>query len=70
MGIIAAYVFYTGASPDGPNARKVLDPLKTGFYTVCLLSSSATVYLAERAQRKGDQSVAPWLGATKLLGAQ
>lgn len=67
--LIAAYVYYTGASPDGPNARKVLDPVKTGFYTACLLGSSATVYLAERAQRKGNSGVALWLGATMSLGA-
>lgn len=66
--LIAAYVFYTGASPDGPNAHQVLDPLKTGFYTVCLLSSSITVYLAERSQRKNQKRVSMWLAITMLLG--
>ena len=33
--LIAAYVYYATASPNGPNAQKVLDPLKTGFYTDC-----------------------------------
>ena len=67
--LIAAYVYYTGASPTGPNAKSVLDPLKTGMYTACLLSSSVTVYLAERAQSKGRKHLAVWLGATMLLGA-
>jgi cytochrome c oxidase subunit 3 len=67
--LIAAYVYYTGASPNGPNAKSVLDPLKTGIYTICLLSSSVTVYFAERAQRKGKKGLALWLGATMLLGA-
>jgi cytochrome c oxidase subunit 3 len=67
--LIAAYVYYTGASPDGPNAHGVLDPVKTGFYTVCLLSSSFTVWLSERARRRGSRNgVSAWLGATMLLG--
>jgi len=66
--LIAAYVFYAGASPDGPNAHGALDPWKTGPYTVCLLSSSITVFLAERAHRKGTSGVGIWLGVTVLLG--
>ncbi len=67
--LIAAYVYYASASPNGPNAQKVLDPLKTGFYTACLLSSSVTVYLAERAQRKNKPGISLWLAGTMLLGA-
>ncbi|MGH9511839.1 MAG: cytochrome c oxidase subunit 3 [Terriglobales bacterium] len=66
--LIAAYVFYTGSSSDGPNAHGVLDPIKTGFYTVCLLSSSVTVFLAERAHRKGKSGLSVWLAVTMLLG--
>lgn len=67
--LVAAYVFYTGASPTGPNARGVLDPLKTGFFTVCLLSSSITVWFSERARRKGSRGgVSAWLGVTMFLG--
>lgn len=67
--LIAAYVFYAGASPDGPNAHGVLDPWKTGIYTLCLLSSSITVYFAERANRKDGLGVGIWLGVSMLLGA-
>lgn len=67
--LIAAYVFYTGASSDGPNARNVLDPLKTGLYTIGLLASSITVFLAERAHRKGKPAVGVWLAVTMLFGA-
>lgn len=67
--LIAAYVYYASASPNGPNAHKVLDPLKTGFYTACLLSSSLTVYFAERAQRKGKPGLSRWLAGTMFLGA-
>ncbi len=67
--LISAYVYYASSSPNGPNAQKVLDPLKTGFYTACLLSSSVTVYFAERAQRKGKPGISLWLAGTMLLGA-
>ncbi len=67
--LIAAYVYYASASPNGPNAQKVLDPVKTGFYTACLLSSSVTVYFAERAQRKCKPGISLWLAGTMLLGA-
>jgi heme/copper-type cytochrome/quinol oxidase subunit 3 len=66
--LIAAYVFYAGASPDGPNAHGVLDPFKTGIYTLCLLSSSLSVFMAERAHRKGTSGLGIWLGVTMLLG--
>ena len=66
--LVAAYVFYTGSSPNGPNAREVLDPLKTGFYTACLWSSSITVWLAERAGKQRKRSVGWWLAATMFLG--
>jgi heme/copper-type cytochrome/quinol oxidase subunit 3 len=67
--LIAAYVYYATSSPLGPNAQKVLDPLKTGFYTACLLSSSVTVFFAERAQRKRNSGLSRWLAATMCLGA-
>jgi len=66
--LIAAYVRYASASPLGPNAHTVLDPLKTGFYTACLLSSSITIYLAERAQRLHKAGLSRWLAGTMLLG--
>jgi heme/copper-type cytochrome/quinol oxidase subunit 3 len=66
--LIAAYVFYASASPDGPNAHGVLNPWKTGLYTLCLLASSITVYFAERAHRKSKSGVGIWLGMTMLLG--
>lgn len=68
--LIAAYVYYADASPDGPNAQNALHPLKTGMYTLCLVVSSLTVWLAERGHRQGKRNVLRiWLGATMLLGA-
>lgn len=68
--LISAYIYYQGSSLDGPNAHTVLDLGSTSFYTACLLSSSFTVYLAERAQR--NQRLVPtrwWLSLTIFLGA-
>jgi cytochrome c oxidase subunit 3/cytochrome o ubiquinol oxidase subunit 3 len=44
---VAAYLFYVGKSLTGPTPREVLDlPV---LATICLLSSSVTITLAERA---------------------
>src|SRR5213594_1134147 len=45
-----AYLFYIGKSLTGPYPAKVLEP--PILATICLLSSSVTIMLAERAFRK------------------
>lgn len=48
---VTAYLFYIGKSSTGPYPSQVLDlPI---LATICLLSSSVTVVLAERAFRRG-----------------
>ena len=48
---VTAYLFYIGKSATGPYPNQVLDlPI---LATICLLSSSVTVVLAERAFRGG-----------------
>ena len=48
---VIAYLFYIGKSATGPYPKQVLDlPI---LATICLLSSSVTVVLAERAFRRG-----------------
>jgi cytochrome c oxidase subunit III len=48
---VVAYLFYIGKSATGPYPNQVLElPI---FATICLLSSSLTVVLAERAFRRG-----------------
>jgi cytochrome c oxidase subunit 3 len=48
---VTAYLFYIGKSATGPYPNQVLDlPI---LATICLLSSSLTVVLAERAFRHG-----------------
>jgi len=68
--LIIAYVYYHAISNTGVEAAKVLDPLKAGIYTVFLLSSSFTVWFAEKGLRRGNQKAfRSWLLVTLILGA-
>jgi cytochrome c oxidase subunit 3/cytochrome o ubiquinol oxidase subunit 3 len=66
---LVAYVFYIGKSLTGPAPSQVLElPI---WPTVCLLSSSITVGIAERALKgKQIQSFKVWTGVTILLGLE
>jgi cytochrome c oxidase subunit 3 len=66
--LVIAYIYYHGSVVGGPTAHNSLDPLKTGMYTVVLLSSSATMWLAERAFRKQTGTFLPWLITTIGMG--
>ena len=49
---MVAYIFYLGKSVSGPTPQQVLEvPI---FNTICLLSSSLTIYFAERALERGQ----------------
>src|SRR5882757_6198365 len=65
---VVAYVFYMGKSLSGPTPAQVLEvPI---LATICLLSSSLTIWRAEKAiedDRMG--SFTAWLGATIALAA-
>lgn len=64
---VVAYVFYIGKSLTGPTPSQVLElPI---WPTICLLSSSITVRIAEYAL-KGSQidKFKVWTGITILLG--
>jgi cytochrome c oxidase subunit 3 len=65
---VVAYVFYLGKSRTGPTPAQVLEiPI---LATICLLSSSLTIWRAEKAiedDRMGSFTV--WLGATIALAA-
>jgi cytochrome c oxidase subunit 3 len=64
---VVAYVFYIGKSPFGPTPRQILEiPI---FNTVCLLSSSFTIWLAERSIEKNRmRDFSLWWSATVVLG--
>jgi heme/copper-type cytochrome/quinol oxidase subunit 3 len=67
--LIVAYIYSRPSEISGPTAQSSLVPWKTGIYTVVLLSSSATIYLAERALDKSRRRFAMWMSTTILLGA-
>ncbi len=63
---VVAYVYYIGRSTYGPTPAILDIPI---FNTVCLLSSSITIVLAERAIERGSIRVfGAWWALTMLLG--
>jgi cytochrome c oxidase subunit 3/cytochrome o ubiquinol oxidase subunit 3 len=64
---VVAYLFYVGTSRTGPSPKDVLDvPI---WASVCLLSSSLTVTLAERAlHMRRLRAFAAWVAVTAALG--
>lgn len=67
--LVLAYAFFHKGG-QGAEASKMLDPVKTGLFSIALLSSSLTMWLAEKAhEKKNGTGVALWLLATVVLGA-
>jgi cytochrome c oxidase subunit 3 len=65
---VVAYVFYTGKSLTGPSPQQVLEVPILG--TICLLSSSLTIWRAEKAiEEERMASFTLWLAATISLAA-
>jgi cytochrome c oxidase subunit III len=66
---VVAYLVYIGKSLSGPMPKDVLDlPV---LATICLLSSSLTIVLAEHALKKGHVAVFKlWWIATIALGLE
>jgi cytochrome c oxidase subunit 3 len=65
---VVAYIFYLGKSLSGPKPEDVLHP--PVFFTICLLSSSLTAFLAERSLAEGRIGVfRRWWLLTIVLGA-
>ena len=65
---VVAYVFYIGRSAYGPTPKILEIPY---FNTVCLLSSSVTIILAEHAIKHGRmRAFALWWATTILLGLE
>ena len=65
---VVAYLYYLGRDVTGPTPQQVLElPI---FGTVCLLSSSFFIWLAERAIELGKmKAFTMWWTVTILLGA-
>jgi cytochrome c oxidase subunit III len=65
---VVAYIYYIGRSVTGPTPQIFDVPI---FNTICLLSSSLTIILAERAIDKGRiRAFAAWWALTMLLGIE
>jgi cytochrome c oxidase subunit 3/cytochrome o ubiquinol oxidase subunit 3 len=65
---VVAYVFYMGRSLTGPTPQQVLEIPIVG--TICLLSSSLTIWRAEKAiEAERITSFSLWLAATITLAA-
>ncbi len=63
---VVAYIYYIGRSTYGPTPQILDVPI---FNTVCLLSSSVTIMLAERAIERGRiRNFGAWWALTMLLG--
>jgi cytochrome c oxidase subunit III len=63
---VVAYVYYIGKSLTGPTPQVLELPI---FNTVCLLSSSVTIWLAERQIERGKmKAFAAWWALTIALG--
>src|ERR1700745_2488195 len=65
---VVAYIYNIGRSLYGPTPQQVLEvPL---FNSICLLSSSLTIWLAERAIERGQvRTFGLWWALTFVLGA-
>ncbi len=65
---VIAYIYYIGKSLYGPTPQQVLDvPI---FNTICLLSSSVTIWLSEREIERGNiRTFGIWWAITITLGA-
>ena len=65
---VLAYLFYIGKSQWGPQPREVLEvPI---FNSICLLSSSLTIWISERALEKNEiKKFGLWWGITIVLGS-
>ena len=69
--LIASFIYYrANAAPAVYGNANVLDPARTLIFTFCLLSSSGTLWLAERRLAAAHTAgFRRWLIATIVLGA-
>jgi cytochrome c oxidase subunit III len=65
---VVAYVYYIGRSTYGPTPQILDVPI---FNSICLISSSLTIVLAEHAIKHGRmRAFAAWWALTMLLGLE
>ncbi|HEY1718023.1 MAG TPA: cytochrome c oxidase subunit I [Verrucomicrobiae bacterium] len=67
--LILAYLFYNSRAMNGPTPASMLNPQRTGIFTLCLLASSVTFWLADKMLKARKHSAFRWLlSLTILLG--
>ena len=70
--LIVAYLYFRGSvngGDGGPTATTSLDPMKTGLFSVALIGSSVTLWLAGRSLARARHTmVRVWLVLTVVLG--
>ena len=67
--LIVTYIFYLGKDVVGPTPAEALSLSLVLFTTACLLTSSATVHMADRTLGRGNQfAFHLWWLATIVLG--
>jgi len=68
--LIVAYVYYHASPGQGPTAATALNTTRTAIFSLALFSSSATIWMASRAARRGNRGgLVTWLTLTIALGA-
>ncbi len=68
--LISAYILFNSAHVDGPTAASSLKFGRTLIFTISLLSSSVTMFFAEKALHKGNrEGFLRWMTFTIVLGA-
>jgi len=68
--LILAYVNFHGSQVDGPTAVNSLNPIVTGIFSLFLLASSFTIWLAGKSlKNKNHRMLKFWLLVTILFGA-
>jgi len=68
--LLFAYITYHAGRGNGPDAADVLDPVKTGIFSMFLFSSSASMHRAGWNLRRRSLSAGlRWLAITLVLGA-
>jgi cytochrome c oxidase subunit 1/cytochrome c oxidase subunit I+III len=67
--LVLTYLFFNSQRMTGPTAANTLNPDRAGIYTICLLASSLTIWLAERKLKARQYAAFRWLlGLTIALG--
>ena len=64
--LILAFLFYNSYAMNGPTPAGMLSPHTTVIYTLCLLASSLTIWLAERELKANRHSAFRWLLALTI----